>query len=205
MRRHHERIFALCRRLSGNRDDALDATQEALFTIARRIDRFDGRSSFGTWAYRVATNACLDELRRRKRRPLPVDPTDPEPTNPLRAESTQGQRPGLAGGQADDYTNAIVERFQIDAALAQLPEEFRVAVVLRDLLTLDYAQIAAVTEAPIGTVRSRIARGRALLAKQLAEAGNPSPAEIVQPSPKTTAPPAADSRPARQPETPPRP
>ena len=71
LRRHHDRLHAVCRRLTGNDADALDATQEALIAVVRGIDRFDERSSFKTWAYRVATNAALDELRRRRRRPDP--------------------------------------------------------------------------------------------------------------------------------------
>ena len=79
LRRHHDRIHAVCRRLAGNEADALDATQEALIAIVRGIRRFDGRAAFSTWAYRVATNACLDELRRRKRRPAAGLPDDVEP------------------------------------------------------------------------------------------------------------------------------
>jgi RNA polymerase sigma-70 factor (ECF subfamily) len=71
LRRHHDRIRALARRLCGNDADAADATQEALISIVRGLPRFDQRAAFGTWAYRVATNACLDELRRRARRPRP--------------------------------------------------------------------------------------------------------------------------------------
>src|SRR4029079_15320786 len=65
LRRQYDRLHALCRRLTGNDADAMDATQEALIAVARGLDRFDERSSFKTWAYRVATNAALDELRRR--------------------------------------------------------------------------------------------------------------------------------------------
>ena len=72
--------------MTGNDADALDATQEALLALVRGLPRFDGRSSFSTWSYRVATNACLDELRRRRRRPLPVD----EPMIP--AVSARGPR-----------------------------------------------------------------------------------------------------------------
>ena len=71
LRRHHDRLYALCRRVTGNDADGADACQEALIAIVRGLDRFDGRSAFSTWAYRVATNACLDELRRRRRRPEP--------------------------------------------------------------------------------------------------------------------------------------
>ena len=72
LRRHYDRVHAVCRRITGHDADAADAAQEAMIAIVRNLDRFDGRSSFGTWAYRIATNASLDELRRRKRRAVPV-------------------------------------------------------------------------------------------------------------------------------------
>jgi len=149
LRRHVDRVHALARRLLGNEADADDAAQEALIAVVRGLDRFDGRSSFTTWLYRVTTNACLDELRRRSRRP-----------GPLAEDVDHGRHdPMLSDGIAD--------RAEIDAALATLPPEFRAAVVLRDLCDLDYAEIAAVLGIPAGTVRSRIARGRALLARRL--------------------------------------
>jgi RNA polymerase sigma-70 factor, ECF subfamily len=67
---HYDRVHALCRRMLGNEADALDATQDALVAAIRAIGRFDGRSSFGTWLYRIATNTCIDEIRRRRRRPV---------------------------------------------------------------------------------------------------------------------------------------
>jgi RNA polymerase sigma-70 factor (ECF subfamily) len=155
--RHADRVHALCRRVIAHREDALDATQEAMIAIARGIGQFDGRSAFTTWMYRVVTNAALDELRRKQRRPDPIDTTTydrPMPGPPLDSTAT--------------------ERLEIDAALANLPTDFRVAVVLRDLLDLDYAQISEVLEIPAGTVRSRIARGRALLAAALGNPGAPS-------------------------------
>jgi RNA polymerase sigma-70 factor (ECF subfamily) len=159
LRRHHDRIHALCRRLIGNDADALDATQEALVAIVRGLPRFDGRAAFTTWAYRVATNACIDEHRRRRRRPDPIDPT----TDAVDVVVTSTDAPG------DDQR--VVDRLAVDDALAELPAEFRAAVVLRDVLGLDYAEIAEVLSVPPGTVRSRIARGRAALARRL---GNPS-------------------------------
>jgi RNA polymerase sigma-70 factor (ECF subfamily) len=151
LRRHYDRIAALCRRLAGNPVDAEDATQEALCAIVRGLPGFDGSARFGTWAWRVATNACLDELRRRARRPTPGLPADHVAAEPALAE-------------------AVATRLDVDAALSAVPEVFRVPVVLRDLLGLDYATIAAVLGVPPGTVRSRIARGRGLLADLL---GNP--------------------------------
>lgn len=163
LRRHHDRIYAVCRRLAGNDSDALDATQEALIAVVRGLPRFDGRSRFGTWSYRVATNACLDELRRRNRRP--------DPGLPEHEHAPAGDPSGVA--------EHVANRLDVDAALQQLPEEYRVPVVLRDLAGLDYAEIAATLEIPPGTVRSRISRGRAALADRLA--GNPT-AESRRPS-----------------------
>ena len=163
--RHLDRVHAICRRVTGHPEDALDATQEALIAIARGIRRFDGRAAFTTWAYRVATNACLDELRRRKRRPEPADASDDRPG--------AGGRPGAAAG-AGSVESAVAARVDVDAALGRLSPEFRAAVVLRDLCDLDYAEIAEALDVPVGTVRSRIARGRAAIAEQLREPDDPS-------------------------------
>lgn len=153
--RHLDQIHAVCRRVLGHPEDALDATQEALIAITRGIDRFDGRSRFTTWMYRVATNAALDEARRRRRRPI--------------ASEHAGDIASVA-----DPTAAVDARLDVDAALATLPPDFRAAVALRDLAGLDYAEIAAVLSIPIGTVRSRIARGRATLADRIGNRDDPT-------------------------------
>ena len=155
LRKHQPGIYAVCRRITGNDADALDATQEALIAVVRGLPRFDGASRVSTWVYRIATNACLDELRRRRRRPLvDLGGHDPEAVEPIAHQS-----PSLADGVSD--------RLDIDAALRALPADFRAAVVLRDLCRLDYAEIAEVLEIPAGTVRSRIARGRRRLGELL--------------------------------------
>jgi RNA polymerase sigma-70 factor, ECF subfamily len=148
LRSHHDRIWLLCRRLTGNGADADDACQEALIAIVRGLPRFDGRAAFATWAYRVATNACIDEMRRRGRRPL---------------VGLDGVDPVRSGDVAEQATAAV----DVDAALAALPVEQRAPIVLRDLCGLDYAEIGEVLRIPAGTVRSRIARGRAALADRL--------------------------------------
>lgn len=154
--RHYDRIHVICRRLARNDADAADACQEAVMAIVRGLPRFDGRSSFRTWSYRVATNACLDELRRRSRRPLSL------------ADDIE---------VADDTTafdQQVTDRLTIDELWSRIPDEFRAPVVLRDLVGMDYAEIADVLDLPPGTVRSRIARGRRHLARVL---GNPAPTD----------------------------
>lgn len=164
LRRHYDRIYAVCRRVTGHDADAADAAQEAMIAIVRGLAKFDGRSTFATWVYRIATNASLDELRRRRRRPVtglgvgverdndaaPVEHADPD--SGLRIES-------------------IGDRMLLDQALASLAEDFRLPVVLRDVGDLDYAEIAEVLGVPVGTVKSRIARGRAALAVTLGRTG----------------------------------
>ncbi|WP_436794045.1 RNA polymerase sigma factor [Actinospongicola halichondriae] len=184
LRRHQDRLWAVCRRLAGNDADAADALQEAMVLIVRRLDTFDGRARFTTWAHRVATNACLDELRRRGRRPVLGLPDDD---------------PDLGDGamivdRAAPVDHEIAERLSVDDALAQLPDEFRLPVVLRDLGGHDYAEIAAILDIPAGTVRSRIARARGRLAQLLDLGDEPGEAE----SDPGNQPPS-DRRPSSQP------
>ncbi|MEM7139436.1 MAG: sigma-70 family RNA polymerase sigma factor [Actinomycetota bacterium] len=162
LRMHQDRIYAVCRRLAGNDADALDATQEALIAVVKGLPRFDGRAKFSTWAYRVATNACLDELRRRGRRP---DPGLPE-------YETSGLSP-VGGSAPRDPAETVSAALDVDRGLAEVPDEFRAAVVLRDVAGLDYAEIAEVLDIAPGTVRSRIARGRARLADAIGGNQNP--------------------------------
>ena len=156
LRTHHDRLYAVCRRMTGNDADAADATQETLLAVVRGLPKFDRRSLFSTWSYRIAVNASLDELRRRRRRPEPG------------LDEVLFAAPN---GPDDASADASVQRLDVDAALARLAPDFRAAVVLRDLCGLDYAEIATILDIPPGTVRSRIARGRAALVPLLT--GNP--------------------------------
>jgi len=161
LRRHYDRIFAVCRRVTGGTRDADDACQEALIKITRSIGRFDGRSQFSTWAYRIATNASLDELRKRKRRPA---------LHSVRADDDDdgdGGPPEIVDPMAAKRVDAVADRLAIDEALGDLSDDFKAAVVLRDVADLDYDEIADVLDIPIGTVKSRIARGRSALADAL--------------------------------------
>lgn len=155
----------------GNDADALDATQDAFVAALKALGRFDGRSAFGTWLYRIATNTCLDELRRRRRRPVTGFTTDVADIADL-AGSGAGSDSGTGAGgdtlgrvgSSRDPADIVAARMDIDRALTSLPLEFRTAVVLRDVCDLPYDQIADILGVPVGTVRSRIARARSALA-----------------------------------------
>ena len=148
---HEDRVFAICLRTLGDREMALDAVQETFITVFRKVSQFEGKSAFSTWIYRVAVNTCYDVARRAKRRraePLPdhTDPTDPA---------------------AGDAFTAAELRPDIARAVADLPEEFRAAVILSDLEGLPLQEVADIIDVPVGTVKSRVFRGRKLLAEAL--------------------------------------
>jgi len=163
LRRHYDRVHAVCRRIAGATRDADDAAQETMIRVVRSLDRFDGRASFGTWVYRIATNTALDELRKRKRRPQ-LHVVDDDDTRVLDGPVDQ-----IAHRQID----SVADRITIDDALAELPDDFKAAVVMRDVGDLDYAEIATALDLPIGTVKSRIARGRRLLIEKLGNHDHP--------------------------------
>lgn len=147
LRRHYDSLRAVCHRIvidSGNADDAM---QNAAISIARGIRRFDGHSSVKTWMHRIAVNASLDEIRRTRRRPHLVAVHALES-----AEST--------GNVAHDVTTQVLVR---DALLSMEPE-FRTVLVLRHIAELEYGDIARELDIPVGTVKSRISRGRQQLA-----------------------------------------
>jgi RNA polymerase sigma-70 factor (ECF subfamily) len=180
LRRHYDRVFAVCRRVTGHESDAADAAQEAMILIVRGLDKFDGRSTFATWVYRIATNASLDELRRKRRRPLVG----------LAANGADHDTADHAAEHADPDSGAridgIGDRLLLDQALAALAEDFRVPVVLRDVGCLDYGEIAEVLGVPVGTVKSRIARGRAQLASMLGPQHAPGAGNQPPPSERQT-------------------
>ena len=152
-RDHGRFLYTVAYRLTGNHDDAQDLVQEVLLRVRRGLATFTPGSLEG-WLSRITTNAFLDEVRKRRRRPLEVVPDLPEP---------------LVGVDDDPDAALAAQRLpdEIQDALRALPPEFRAAIVLCDVVGLDYAEIAAALDIPPGTVRSRIHRGRALLRKEL--------------------------------------
>ena len=146
-------MYTVAYRLAGNDEDAQDLVQEALIRVKRGLERYEPGSLEG-WLARIVTNVFLDEVRRRRRRPTHALPDDPERVLP----------PSPA---ADEVSTQLSD--DIQAALAALPEEFRVPVVLCDVADQSYEQIAASLGVPVGTVRSRLHRGRRLLRTMLSE------------------------------------
>lgn len=151
MDRHEDMVFAVAMRMMRDRELAFDATQETFLTLFRKADRYSGESAVSTWLYRVATNTCLDMLRKIKRRRADALPEHHDEADPSAAEPF----------------DAVEVRPDIEAALASLPEEFRAAVVLSDIHGLAIAEIGDILGVPPGTVKSRVFRGRRLLAEKL--------------------------------------
>ena len=140
-------MYRVAYRLTGNADDAADLVQESLLRVRKGLERYQPGSLEG-WLARIVTNVFLDEVRRKRRRPTEALPEDPDRV-----------LPGSPG--ADEASTELSQ--EVQDALATLPEDFRVAVVLCDVADLPYEEIGRATGVPVGTVRSRIHRGRRML------------------------------------------
>jgi RNA polymerase sigma-70 factor (ECF subfamily) len=153
---YQSQVYNLAYRVMGERDSAADATQEAFISAYKSLRRFRG-GSFKAWLMRIVTNACYDELRRRKRRPqtsleaLHVVEEDANPSLVHRSEApeTHAQRMELAGA--------------IEDCLGTLPDEQRLAAVLSDIQGHSYDEMATIMDVSLGTVKSRLSRARAKL------------------------------------------
>jgi len=178
VRLHRDRLFAVAARTLGGpggdvREEAADAVQDALVSAYRAAESYRGEAQVSTWLHRVVVNACLDRLRRRAARP-----TVPLPE----------QEPAAPEDPIGDRETAL----DVRAALAALPVEQRAALVLVELSGLPVEEAAAVLGVPVGTVKSRCARGRARLAVTLGYLRNPPPPAPVPPD-------TGPSRPGGQP------
>jgi RNA polymerase sigma factor (sigma-70 family) len=152
-RSHGRFLYTVAYRLTGNHDDAQDLVQEVLLRVQRGLATYRPGSLEG-WLSRITTNAFLDDVRRRRRRPLDALPDDAERVLPV-------------DRAADEALAATTLPEDVQAALVALPDEYRAAVVLCDVVGLSYQEIGETLGVPVGTVRSRIHRGRALLREAL--------------------------------------
>jgi RNA polymerase sigma factor (sigma-70 family) len=152
---HSDRVYRLAYRLTGNRHDAEDLTQEVFVRVFRSLSTYTP-GTFAGWLHRITTNLFLDQARRKQR--IRFDALSDE-----RADRLTSSLPGPDAAYADQTFDDDIER-----ALATLPPDFRAAVVLCDVEGLTYEEISEILGAKLGTVRSRIHRGRAMLRTALA-------------------------------------
>jgi RNA polymerase sigma-70 factor (ECF subfamily) len=152
--RYGTMVYNLALRLCHNREEAADLTQESFLRIYRHLAKFRGGSALKTWIYRVTLNHCRSRLGRKR---LPFQPLTADTARRVSDESRTPEELAVA----EDQSRRVAE------ALGRLPARFREAVVLRDLEGLSYQEIAEVLRVRIGTVRSRIARGREQLRGEL--------------------------------------
>lgn len=147
--RHQRRVYNLAYRMLGRPDDAADATQDVFITCLRKLEGFRGASAFTTWLHRVTVNICHDALRKRQREQPSRDEDPPE------------------GEPIPDPSDAADASIDVQRALLQVAEEFRTVLVLHDVQGVPYEEIAEALGAPLGTVKSRLHRGRVALARAL--------------------------------------
>ena len=166
VRREQRRVYGLCYRFTGSPADAEDLTQEVFLKVYRNLQSFDpARASFGVWLTALTRNLLVDHYRRSR-----LERASESLDDPLGEESEGGTRaerlPDPRAGQ-EQHVAGLELRARVQAALARVTPELREAVILRDLQDLDYREIADVLGIPQGTVKSRISRGRAELARLL--------------------------------------
>ena len=162
IRQYEKKVYTLCFRMCGNSEDAEEAAQDAFLALWRGIDRFRQESSLSTWIYRLATNACIDTLRRRKKQSGSVSLDDVELFVDAVDTSPQPQ---------ETVEHREVQKL-LQEGLSALPEEYRKVLILREIEGLSYTEIAESASIELGTVKSRISRGRSLLRNFLSGNGN---------------------------------
>ena len=162
IRAHEKRVYTLCRRMCRNEDDALEAAQDTFLAVWRGIGEFRADAAFSTWLYRLATNACLDLLRREKKRAgdVPLDGAEAPPD------------PSGGAASPEEAVLRADTRRMVQEALYALPDDHRRILLLRETEQLSYQEIAEVTGLELGTVKSRISRARQALRNYLAASGN---------------------------------
>jgi RNA polymerase sigma-70 factor (ECF subfamily) len=161
VRLYEGRVYNLCYRMLGDAESAADAAQDAFLSAFRNLRSFRG-GSFRSWMLRIATNTCYDALRARKRRPsvsLDIEADDEQDSSPLQIADT--------AESPDDYAQRRELAAAIQEGLATLPDEQRIVLILSDIQGLAYEEIAQITNSNLGTIKSRLSRGRARLREVL--------------------------------------
>ena len=160
-------LYSAALRMTRNPADAEDLVQETFLKAYRSFDRFEDGTNLKAWMYKILTNTFINSYRAAKRRPEKADVEDVED---LYLYRRRGDLQSLgAGRSAEDETLDHFTDDEVKAALESLPEAFRIAVLLADVEGFSYKEIADITDVPIGTVMSRIHRGRKALQKALVD------------------------------------
>jgi RNA polymerase sigma-70 factor, ECF subfamily len=163
VRRYQLRVVAHVSRMVGSREDALDLSQEIFLKVFQALDRYNPEFKFSTWLFRIAGNAAIDHLRKRRPRTVPLEIADPESRTGVSA--IEHESPGL--DPYGELRNA--ERGEaISKAIAELPLEFRELITLRHFGGLSYEEIARLKNMPLGTVKNKLFRARVVLKERLA-------------------------------------
>ena len=163
---HEQRVYNVVYRLVNQRDDAQELTQETFLRAYAKLDTFSGESRLYSWLFRIATNLALSH--RRRKRVVKVEPISPNQEDGL--ERGMDEQAEVARRRAPAPDQAVLQqetRDRIADALSDLDDEHRPPVVLRDVGGMNYTEIADVLDLPVGTVKSRIHRGRLLLRQAL--------------------------------------
>jgi len=163
VRRYQTRIVAHVSRMVGSRDDAFDLSQEIFLKVFQALDRYNPEFKFSTWLFRIAGNAAIDHLRKRRPRTVPLEIPDPDSRSGVSAIEHESS-------VLDPYGELRnVERGRaISRAIAELPPEFRELITLRHFGGLSYEEIARVKNMPLGTVKNKLFRARVVLKERLA-------------------------------------
>jgi len=156
--KYEKMIYSLTYRYFGNHDDACDVGQEAMVRIYRKINEFNGNSSFKTWLYRVVVNLCLDEIRRRKHQNTSLEEIREKGYEPVSGELSPAEN-------VENSEKAVL----IQEILATLSEEHRTILILKEIEGLDYNEISLILSCNIGTVKSRLSRARESFRRKLSE------------------------------------
>jgi len=161
VRRYQVRVVSHVARMVGSREDALDLAQEIFLKVFQALDRFNPAYKFSTWLFRIAGNAAIDHLRKRRPRTVPLETPDPDGGAPFQPEQ---RSTGL--DPYGELRNA--ERGEaIRLAIQELPADFRELIALRHFAGLSYEEIAEVKKLPLGTVKNKLFRARVVLKERL--------------------------------------
>ena len=159
--RYQRRVFSLALRVLRRAEDAEDVAQETFVRMFRAIDRYDPSRPFSAWLFTIASRLCIDHIRRRRIRPISLFQRDPESQEERTIEVVD---PGL---RPDEETSRVEEERHTQALVDSLPPHYRIVVMLRHQQDLSYEEIAEALKLPLGTVKARIHRARALLRQRL--------------------------------------